>query len=177
MPLVGLSVPHGWKKPEIPRSNILRQSRRARNVTSDVKIKRVRELSKLRLLLAQDEDGLETYVYPKLQLGDVWWIPDDISGFSDRERHPWVIVRSYSPNQSHVVACPRTTQTTSPQHGLATPAGVLPGLDKRGFLLLKFRRPFIAKGFREYRYIGKLPHHWIEEIRTFYRGQAQDKAR
>ena len=144
-------------------------------MTTDFKIERVKDLRQLRLLLAQDEDGLHEYVYRRLIIGDVWWIPDDVGGFGQGERHPWVIVRGYSSGRANVVACPRTTKPTSPQRGVMTPSGILPDLDQKGFILLVFRRSFVAGDFRHFDYIGRLSNHWIQKIQDFYKAQAKGK--
>ena len=77
---------------------------------NDEIIKRVKDLSKLRILLTQEETGREEYLYSQLEMGDVWWIPDSITGFSiERVRHPWVIVNGYSSHMASVIATPRTS--------------------------------------------------------------------
>jgi mRNA-degrading endonuclease toxin of MazEF toxin-antitoxin module len=153
-----------------------RIAKEKKNVSTDVKIAQVKDLRQLRLLLAQDENGLKKYVYPRLRLGDVWWIPDDVSGFGDGQRHPWVIVRGYSPRRANILACPRTTTIRSPQRGIVTPAGILPDLDQDGFILLMLRRSFVAKGFRRFDYIGRLPEGWLQKIRSFYEALVKSKA-
>jgi len=136
---------------------------------------RVKDLGQLRLLLAQDEDGLRKYVYPKLRLGDVWWIADHVSGFGERGRHPWAIVRGYDTITVGVVACPRTTKISSARRGIVTPAGILPGLDQDGFIVLKHRQLFLAKDFRSFDYVGRLSERCIGKIQNFYRVMAEGK--
>jgi len=144
-------------------------------VTPSVKIDRIKELSQLRLLLTQEETGLKEYVYPKLGIGDVWWIPDQFTGFGEKQRHPWVIVRGYSERRANVVACPRTTGIGNSRHGIVTPAGVLPELDQVGLILLKHRRSFVAKEFRGFGYVGRLPEKWAQRIIDFYGSLAGSK--
>jgi hypothetical protein len=146
-------------------------------VTTDCKIERVKDLRQLRLLFTQDEDGLKEYVYPQLRVGDVWWIPDSMSDFGESQRHPWVIVRGYSLGRANVMACPRTTKIAGTRRGLVTPPGILPGLDQRGLILLRFRRSFVAKHFRDFEYIGQLPNTWIQKIRAFYKASATGRTK
>jgi hypothetical protein len=138
-------------------------------VTTDSKIEQVNDLRQLRLLLTQDENGLKEYIYPWLRVGDMWWIPDSISGFGKDQRHPWVIVRGYSVGRASVIACPRTTKMTGSPRGLVMRSGILPALDQDGLILLKFRRAFAARDFRGFEYLGRLPDRWIEKIRAFYK--------
>jgi hypothetical protein len=141
-------------------------------------IKRGQTLSDLRSLLTQDENGREDYLYPHLEFGDVWWIPDEVTSFSRRkERHPWVIVNGYSPRVVSVIVSPRTSsyRPNDTKRGLLTPANILPGLDKVGLLLLLHRRPFTTVNFSEYEYIGRLPEPWIKQMRDFYKKVAEGK--
>lgn len=141
-------------------------------------IKRVQTLGDLRSLLTQDETGREDYLYPHLEFGDVWWIPDEITGFSQsREKHPWVIVNGYSPRVVSVMVSPRTSsyRPNQTKRGLLTPANLLPGLDKEGLLLLLHRRSFVTVNFSDYEYIGRLPEPWIRQMREFYRKVAEGK--
>jgi len=144
-------------------------------VTTDGKTAQVKDLSQLRQLLARDENGLQEYVYPKLRLGDVWWIPDDVSGFGEGQRHPWVVVRSYSTRRASIIACPRTTTASNPQRGIVTPAGILPSLDQDGLIVLKLRRSFVARDFRSFEYVGRLPQSWRQKIVDFYRSLTEGK--
>ena len=144
-------------------------------MTTNVKITRVKDLSQLRLLLAQDENGLKEYVYLRLRLGDVWWIPDNVSGFGTKQRHPWLIVRGYSAGRTSIIACPRTTSISDPERGIITPAGILPGLNQDGLVVLKLRRSFIVKDFFNFEYIGRLPKSWIQKILDFYQAMAEGK--
>jgi len=125
-------------------------------------------------LLTDDEDGLEKFVYSNLRLGDVWWIPDPVTKFGKRDRHPWVIVGPYSPKRSNVFAAPRTTKNLK-KKGVITPAGKPPRLDEEGLVLLNLKRPFLAKDFRDFDYIGRLPEDIIKEIYKFYRPESSDE--
>ena len=117
------------------------------------------------MLLAQDEDGLKEYVYDKLKTGDAWWIPDALSQFGTRDRHPWIVITDYSPKRPPVLACPRTSQVENRTRGILMPANILPGLEREGIILLSFRRSFAAHRFRDFEYIGGLPDVWIQRIR------------
>mgnify|MGYP001091225014 CR=1 FL=1 len=130
--------------------------------------RRTKSLKNLRQLLTEDEDGLEKFVYPYLRLGDVWWIPDGVTKFGNRERHPWVIVGPYSLRRANIFASPRTTKNLNKSKGVITPGGNPPGLDEEGIVLLNFRRPFSPKDFRDFDYVGRLPPDIIKEIRKFY---------
>lgn len=137
-------------------------------MVSDSRLVKVTAFSDLLKLVAQDDEGLNQYVYSKLVLGDVWWIPDSVTYFGKKERHPWVVVLGYSPRRSTVVICPRTTKpNVSSLRGILTPAGVLEGLDQQGTFILDHRQSFQAERFREFSYIGRLPEHWLQRIRIF----------
>ena len=134
---------------------------------------RTNNLKNLRKLLAEDEDGLKTFVYPNLRLGDVWWIPDAVTKFGNRDHHPWIVVGPYSPKRPNVFAAPRTTKNLK-KKGVITPAGNPPGLNEEGIVLLNFKRPFLARDFRNFDYIGRLPEDIIKEILKFYRPEGPD---
>jgi len=128
-------------------------------------------LNRLRALLAQDEDGRKEYLYPHLTHGDVWWIPDRVTGFSTtKDQHPWVIVSGYKPYGTIITACPRTSSDLqkNKKHGILTPANALPGLDREGVFILKHRRTFSLTQFQDYLYIGKLPEPTLKAITDFY---------
>jgi hypothetical protein len=97
---------------------------------------RINDLSRLRELLSQDEAGLATHVYAQMQFGDMWWIPDEQTGFGRRGRHPWVVLEGYQTSRPTVIICPRTSQIEPPRPGLLMPAGVLDGLDRPGLVLI-----------------------------------------
>ncbi len=128
-------------------------------------VKKVNDLKQLLLLVAQDEEGLREHIYSKLSVGDMWWIPDTVTGFGHGEKHPWVVVVSYKPNHPPVMACPRTTKIGKRIDELYTPAKILPDLEKAGSILLGHRRQFAAEKFREFAYIGRLSDEWIRKIR------------
>lgn len=134
-----------------------------------------KSLQELRLLLTQTEVGMAEHVYPKLKVGHVWQIPDEISGFGDKDTHPWIVVRDFQNGQSSVMVSPRTTSVKSGKRGIVTPAGLLSGLDKEGVIVLKHRRSFSVEMFRDLTYLGCLPDTWIYKITDFY--QREMKAR
>ena len=135
--------------------------------------RRTKSLKNLRRLLTDDDEGLEKFVYPNLRLGDVWWIPDTVTKFGDREGHPWVIVGPYSSKRPNIFAAPRTTKNLN-RKGIKTPAGHPPGLDAEGLVLLNLKRPFSPRDFRDFEYIGRLPADIINKIRKFYRTESSD---
>ncbi len=138
------------------------------------KTKSAKGLANLGHLLAQTEGGLDQYVYPYLQFGDVWWIPDAATGLN-KAQHPWIIVRGYSIDRATVAACLRTTsfQIADRKRGLVMPANILPSLDKEGLIVPMMRRTFNADDFQNYQYIDRLPEEWIRKIHEFYIGQAR----
>lgn len=135
--------------------------------------RQIKNLKNLRKLLTEDKDGLEQFVYSNLCLGDVWWIPDTVTKFGNRDHHPWIVVGPYSPKRPNVFAAPRTTKNLK-KKGVITPAGMPPGLNEEGIVLLNLKRPFLAKDFRDFDYIGRLPEDIIKEILIFYRPKSTD---
>jgi len=136
---------------------------------------KINDLKQLRLLLTQDAAGLKEHVYDRLQVGDMWWIPDSVSHFGKKERHPWVVVLGYSPNRPPILASPRTTQIGKRSDELLIPANLLPTLDRAGVVLLDFRRPFPVDRFREFEYIGRLPEKYIHKIQNWLKSVAGSK--
>lgn len=131
----------------------------------------VKSFKDLQMMLTNDSEGVDKFLVPHLQLGDVWWIPDQISKFSNQNDfkgfHPWVVVRPASNNRPQVYVSPRTTQYTNQKGGILTPAGKPMGLTKTGKVLLFFRRSFLREDFRYFEYIGRLPEDIIKEIVQF----------
>ena len=141
-------------------------------------VKNIKGFDQLRALLSQAETGREEYLYPQLNFGDVWWIPDSMTGFSNnRSRHPWVIVNGYRPHQINIVACPRTSsyQRKEVKRGILTSANILPGLEKEGLFVLKHRRTFSATQFHSFEYVGRLPEPLLQKIQDFYAELANGK--
>lgn len=134
-------------------------------------VKKINDLKQLLLLVTQDEEGRREHLYSKLNVGDMWWIPDAFTRFGQGERHPWVVVVAYNPNHPPVVACPRTTKQGRRSDELYTPANILPGLEKDGVILLGHRRQYAAEKFREFEYIGRLSDEWVRKIRDGIRKQ------
>jgi hypothetical protein len=110
---------------------------------------------------------MKEHVYSKLQIGDVWLIPDEISGFSNKGAHPWIVVRTCRMGILYAELSPRTTKYRGAKRGIITPAGVLPELDQKGLILLKHRRKFFVDLFRDLTYVGRLPENWVQEIKVF----------
>jgi len=127
-------------------------------------IRRINDFAQLLSLVTQTEEGLQKYLYSRLEVGDMWWIPDSVSGFGQKESHPWVVVVPFKTNRPPVLACPRTTKQGKRKDQLYTPAGILPGLNKEGVILLGFRRSFEAAAFRDFDYIGRLSDEWVRKI-------------
>jgi len=152
-----------------------KHAQREQGMFVDDKPTLIKTLNQLRILLTQDENGYAEYVFSRLRFGDVWWIPDSISGFGGKERHPWLIVQGYSPKRATVIACPRTTRLKNRHNGVILPAGILPELDKEGLFLLRHRRAFIPDHFRDFVYIGQLPENWIRKTLDFYRAPRESK--
>lgn len=110
-------------------------------------------------------DGIE--LYPQLQFGAVWWIPDHLSGFGQRLRHPWVVVIGYDSSAEEVVVVPRTTTGRGKQHEvLVIPPGVLAQLDLPGRVLLRRRVPIPAHRFSECDFVGYLNEEWQMRLRA-----------
>src|SRR5690349_19366215 len=100
-------------------------------------IDRIHSLRDLMQLVVQDEEGLARFVYPNLQVGDVWWIPDRYTGLP-KVRHPWILVHGYSPARRQATTCLRATTYArrDESRGLVLPAGLLPDLDRPGLIVL-----------------------------------------
>ena len=111
-------------------------------------IKKVKDFKQLLLLVTQEEEGLEKFIYSRLRVGDVWWIPDEISRFGTgtREKHPWVVVAPYREDRPPVMACPRTTSQRNRKDELYSPANLLPELDKEGFIFRTFAQGLANAG-------------------------------
>jgi hypothetical protein len=136
-------------------------------------IHKINDLKLLRNLLTQDEEGLQEYLYDKLRVGNMWWIPDDISKFGQGDTHPWIVVVDYKPNHPPILACPRTTKIGKRSDEFLTPAHVLPDLEKEGAILLTFRRSFATEKFREFDYIGRLPDDWLVKFQQAFRTRSR----
>ncbi|HML20965.1 MAG TPA: hypothetical protein PKD09_04910 [Aggregatilinea sp.] len=99
-----------------------------------------KSFQELRRLLSETEEGLEEHVSSKLNQGDVWSVPDEVTGFGDKDKHPWVVIKGHRAGRNYVVASPRTTtfeKSDDGKRGIVTPAGVIADLDKEGLILLK----------------------------------------
>jgi mRNA-degrading endonuclease toxin of MazEF toxin-antitoxin module len=98
----------------------------------------------------------------------MWWIPDSQTPFGSRDRHPWVVIGPFTPNQPTVMVCPRTSQLEPPR-GMFTPAYVIEGLDRPGMFLYKQWRTMSASDFRDFDYIGRLPEAWRTQLCEYVR--------
>lgn len=129
--------------------------------------KTFKSFDELKAFLEEGDKDLELLVYPKLQFGAVWWIPDVDSGLSGDGAHPWVILSNYEPEMPIITACLRTSSSISQKRkkGVYQPGGVLKGLNREGVILSAVRRPFEVRKFRDYTYEGQLPDEWVERLR------------
>lgn len=129
--------------------------------------KTFKSFDELKAFLKEGDKDLELLVYPKLQFGAVWWIPDGDSGLSGKGAHPWVILSNYEPGIPVITACLRTSSNISQKRkkGIYQPGGILKGLEREGVILSAMRRPFKVRKFRDYTYEGQLPDEWVEKLR------------
>lgn len=121
----------------------------------------------LRRLLTETSEGMEDHVHTKLCVGDVWSIPDEVTGFSHKNKHPWVIIREFKKRQRFVSIAPRTTKYTSHddgKRGIVTPSNLIDGLDKEGLILFQARMKLTPEEFRDFIYLGRLPSEWCDKI-------------
>jgi mRNA-degrading endonuclease toxin of MazEF toxin-antitoxin module len=131
--------------------------------------RRFKSFADLSRELRETGEDLERLVYPNLEFGAFFRIPNDETGFGDDRRgwHPWVIIVPYAKGRATVTLCPRTSsgQSKSGRRELVTPADVVPGLDRSGRILLHLRRPLPISNFRNYDKIGRLSDEWCEQLR------------
>src|SRR4051794_21672425 len=61
--------------------------------------------------LRETGEDLERLVYPHLEFGAVFWMPNDEMGFGTQVggQHPWVIIVPYEKGQPTIIACPMTS--------------------------------------------------------------------
>jgi hypothetical protein len=147
-------------------------------VKSQSKQTAAKSFQELRRLLSETEEGFEENVSSRLNQGDIWSVPDDATGFGEKDKHPWVVIRKFRKGYSYVEVSPRTTKferADNGKRGIITPAGVIAELDKEGLILLKHRIKLTIEEFRDYLYLGRLPEKWIREIQNFQR--RPDKSR
>lgn len=78
---------------------------------------------------------------------------------------PWVVTQPDAHRNPTVSACPRTTQEQYGADTFRTDAGVVPRLDREGWVLFKYRRPYAVEAFREYAHVGDLPDIYKEQLR------------
>jgi hypothetical protein len=137
-----------------------------------------KSFQELRRLLSETEEGLEEHVSSKLSQGDVWSVPDDVTGFGDKDKHPWVVIKGHRAGRNYVVVSPRTTtfeKSDDGKRGIITPAGVIADLDKEGLILLKHRTKLTVEEFRDFLYLGRLPEKWIRAIQAFQRKSVKSR--
>ena len=131
--------------------------------------RRFKSFADLSRELGEIGEDLERLVYPHLEVGTFFRIPNEETGFGDDSRgwHPWVIIVPFVKGRPTVTVCPRTSSGQARPGGreLATPANLVPGLDRPGRILLHLRRPLPVSNFRAYDKMGRLPDEWCEQLR------------
>lgn len=109
--------------------------------------------------------------FEECRFGAFHHVPAADSGFGlDRRAgvggpRPWLVTQPDAHRNPTVFACPRTTQDPHRPHTFRTAAGVVPALDREGWVLFKYRRPYAVEAFREYAHVGDLPDIYKEQLR------------
>lgn len=131
----------------------------------------INQLSDLRKLLETSDEWRQKNVYPFLKVGDVWWIPDEITNFGNRQKHPWIVITPYRHTMPNVTIAPRTTsfRKNDKSRGVITPAGIPPGLDMEGLFLLDLLRTFPIEKFVYCDYVNQLDTHYVQLIKEYIR--------
>ncbi len=129
-----------------------------------------KSFAELQRSLEETDEDLTRFVYPSLKFGAFYHIPDLDSGFGrygDHDRHPWMVVTPYEPQRPIILACPRTSSRSQAcgVGEILIPGGILGGLERDGVVILRTQRPFPAKNFRYYDYIGLLPEAWQDKLK------------
>lgn len=129
-----------------------------------------KSFTELQRSLEKTGEDLDLYVYPSLKFGAFYQIPDLDSGFhkgGDHGSHPWMVLTSYEPQRPMIMACPRTSSRSKACGAgeILMPGDILKGLERDGVVILRFQRPFPAKNFRYYDYIGLLPEIWQDKLK------------
>ncbi len=129
-----------------------------------------KSFTELQRSLEKSGDDLALLVYPSLKVGAFYYIPDIESGFGrygNHDKHPWVVITPYDPQRPMITVCPRTSSKNQANGAgeLFMPGGILGELERDGVVILKIQRPFPAKNFRYYDYIGLLPEAWQDKLK------------
>lgn len=128
-----------------------------------------KSFSELQRSLEETGEDLETLIYPSLKFGAFYHIPDMDSGFGEdgTKDHPWVLITSFEAQHPTIIACPRTSTRSQPRgkREFGMPGGILPELERDAVVILNIQRPFPAKNFRYYKFIGHLPDAWQNKLR------------
>lgn len=134
----------------------------------------INQLSDLRKLLETSNEWQQKNIQPFLKIGDVWWIPDEITKFGNRQKHPWIVITPYRDTISNVTIAPRTTsfRKNDKSRGVITPAGIPPGLDMEGLFLLDLLRTFPIEKFVYCDYVNRLDTHYVQLIKEYIRDNA-----
>lgn len=106
-----------------------------------------------------------------LVFGSVFMIPDEISGIPSGKRkkgkayeHPVVVIK-YNKDTNQLVTCVVRTSNLR-RHGVYTPAGVLPELDKDGIIVLDEPFKIDAQQFIGQNHLGILPEPYLSELKA-----------
>jgi len=130
-----------------------------------------KSFTELQRSLEKTGEDLALLVYPLLKFGAFYHIPDTDSGFGrcgNHDKHPWVVITPYDLQRPMITACPRTSSKSQAKRAgeLFLPGGILEELERDGVVILKQQKPFPAKNFRYYDYIGLLPEVWQDELKN-----------
>jgi hypothetical protein len=129
-----------------------------------------KSFTELQRSLEKTGEDLARFVFPSLKFGAFYHIPDLDSGFGEGDEHgshPWMVITPYEPQRPMIMACPRTSSRSKARGAgeILLPGGILNGLERDGVVILKIQRPFPAKNFRDYDYIGLLPEVWQDKLK------------
>lgn len=131
----------------------------AGGVQADARPVRRLSLEQFRDLIEAQSDAewAEAWASRALAFGNVWWLPDAESGIGGNGSHPWVVIVEYRAPEPLVLCALRTTKRQG-AHALFTPAGIVPGLDQDGWIVLAVRQAVPLGCFRRSgRHGGILP--------------------
>jgi hypothetical protein len=141
-----------------------------------------KSFTELQRSLEKTGEDLTLLVYPSLKFGAFYHIPDidsEFGRYGDHDKHPWVVITPYDPQRPMITACPRTSSKRQANRAgeLFMPGGILEELERDGVVIIKMPKPFPAKNFRYYNYIGLLPESWQDKLRDALRQLAEKIAR
>lgn len=107
------------------------------------------------------------YRDPYKLLAHTWWINGKITKFGGEKRRPWVCSLERHPDASREYqACPCSTkESSSKRWSISTPANVIPGLDKKGYILINLYHSFLEEIIDSGEHISDMPEYIKKEIR------------